>query len=80
MITVYSTQQCPYCKIAKEYLQKNNIRFKDVDVGADDEAAAEMIKKSGQMGVPVLDINGTIIVGFDRGAIDEALRPLKATD
>lgn len=73
MITVYSTTFCPYCKMAKEYLTKKGVEFKDVNVQEDDEAAAEMIRKSGQMGVPVLDVNGKIIVGFDRGAIDEAL-------
>jgi glutaredoxin 3 len=73
MITVYSTTFCPYCKMAKEYLDKKGIAYKDVNVQEDDKAAQEMIQKSGQMGVPVLDINGKIIIGFDRGAIDEAL-------
>ena len=73
MITIYSTTQCPYCKMAKEYLDQKGIPYKDINVQDDDEAAAEMIRKSGQMGVPVLDINGKIIVGFDRGAVDEAL-------
>ncbi len=74
MITVYSTTFCPYCKMAKEYLTQKGVAFKDVNVQEDDVAAAEMIRKSGQMGVPVLDIDGKIIVGFDRGAIDEALQ------
>jgi len=59
--------------MAKEYLDQKGIPYKDINVQDDDEAAAEMIRKSGQMGVPVLDINGKIIVGFDRGAVDEAL-------
>lgn len=73
MITIYSTTHCPYCKMAKEYFSQHQIEYKDVNVELDDEAAAEMIKKSGQMGVPVIDIDGTIIVGFDRGAIDDLL-------
>lgn len=73
MIKVYSTTHCPYCKMAKDYLAQNNVEYKDINVEQDDEAAAEMIRVSGQMGVPVLDINGTVIVGFDRTAIDDAL-------
>lgn len=73
MITVYSTTVCPYCKMAKEYLAQKGVDFKDINVQEDEEAAAEMIRKTGQIGVPVIDINGTIIVGFDRTAIDEAL-------
>lgn len=72
-VIVYSTQTCPYCVLAKNYLQRKGIRFEDIDVGADRKRAEEMIEKSGQMGVPVLDINGKIIIGFDRQAIDEAL-------
>ena len=73
MITIYSTTQCPYCKMAKEYLGVKGVPFKDINVQEDNAAAAEMVQKSGQMGVPVLDINGTVIVGFDREAIDAAL-------
>jgi len=72
-ITVYSTPTCPYCKMAKEFLKSKNVQFEDVDVGKDSNAAREMIKKSGQMGVPVLDINGRIIVGFEKNAIEGAL-------
>ena len=72
-VTVYSTPTCPYCKIAKEFLKQNNIEFKDIDVAADKAAADDMVKKSGQMGVPVLDIDGTIIVGADKPAIKKAL-------
>jgi glutaredoxin-like YruB-family protein len=73
MVKIYSTTFCPYCKIAKEYFAKNNIPFEDFNVESDDDALAEMVRKSGQMGVPVIDINGTIIVGFDKQAIDQAL-------
>ncbi|MEY4745341.1 MAG: hypothetical protein RL272_1286 [Candidatus Parcubacteria bacterium] len=72
-VTIYSTPTCPYCKMAKSYLQENKVDFKDVDVAADDKAAQEMIEKSGQMGVPVIDIDGKVIVGFDKEAMKKAL-------
>lgn len=59
--------------MAKEYFDKNNVKYKDVDVGANPEKAKEMMDKSGQMGVPVIDIDGTIIVGFDVEKIKQAL-------
>ena len=73
VVTVYSTPTCPFCKMVKEFLKKHDIEFRDVDVAGDKEGAKEMIEKSGQFGVPVLDIDGTIIVGFDRGKIESAL-------
>jgi glutaredoxin 3 len=72
-VTVYSTQTCPYCHMAKDFLKDLKVAFKDVDVGADSVAAQEMVDKSGQMGVPVIDVDGKIIVGFDREAIKQAL-------
>ena len=72
-VKVYSTKTCPWCVKAKEFLKSKNVKFEDIDVGADRKAATEMIEKSGQMGVPVIDINGTIIVGFDREAMEKAL-------
>lgn len=76
-VTVYSTPTCPYCHIAKDYLKSKGVEFEDIDVSKDRAKAEEMIKKSGQMGVPVLDINGKIIIGFDKKAIDEALNSKK---
>jgi len=73
MVKIYSTIHCPYCKMAKDYFAKNSVEFKDYNVETDDDVLAEMVKKSGQLGVPVIDINGTIIVGFDRQAIEHAL-------
>ena len=73
-VKIYSTPSCPWCIKTKEFFKKNKIAFKDIDVGADQKAAQEMIKKSGQTGVPVLDINGTIIVGFDEAKIKKALK------
>jgi len=72
-VKVYSTSTCPYCSMAKEFLKKNNIQFENIDVGINRQASQEMIDKSGQMGVPVLDIDGEIIVGFDKDAISKAL-------
>ena len=72
-IKVYSTSTCPYCHKAKDFLKENNIQFEDIDVGIAPEAGKEMMDKSGQMGVPVIDIDGEIIVGFDKSAIQKAL-------
>ena len=72
-ITIYSTPTCPYCSRAKQFLKENNIVFEDIDVSADEAKVEEMIKKSGQMGVPVLDIDGKIVIGFDKEKIKEAL-------
>lgn len=69
-VKVYSTPTCPYCTMAKKYLETKNISYENVDVSADRNAAAEMVNKSGQRGVPVLDINGNIIIGFDKDKID----------
>ncbi len=73
-VTVYSTPTCPYCVLAKQYLTSKNIPFEDVDVSQDQARAFEMVQKSGQMGVPVLDINGQVIVGFNKPAIDQLLQ------
>lgn len=72
-VTVYSTPTCPWCARTKQFLKENNIIFQDLDVSSNQQAAEEMIKKSGQMGVPVLDIDGEIIVGFDKERIKTAL-------
>lgn len=72
-VKVYSTPTCPYCIRAKQFLKEKNIIFTDLDVSADQQAAEEVVKKSGQMGVPVLDIEGEIIVGFDKDRIKQAL-------
>ncbi len=74
VVKVYSTQSCPYCVHAKDFLKERGVEFEDIDVSADREKAQEMIDKSGQMGVPVLDINGEIIVGFDKEKIEAALK------
>lgn len=73
MITVYSTTWCGFCHAAKQYFDKLGVKYTDINVEQDQAAAQEMIKKSGQMGVPVIDMDGTIIVGFDRARIDQQL-------
>jgi glutaredoxin-like YruB-family protein len=72
-ITVYSTPTCPYCIKAKQFLKDSNVAFEEIDVSANPEKAQEMVNKSGQMGVPVVDIEGEIIVGFDKGKISQVL-------
>ncbi|MDD5654919.1 MAG: glutaredoxin domain-containing protein [Candidatus Omnitrophica bacterium] len=72
-VKIYSTPTCPYCVRAKQFLKDSSVDFEDIDVSSDSNMADEMVKKSGQMGVPVLDIEGRIIVGFDRDKIKNAL-------
>ena len=72
-VVVYSTTTCPYCVQAKKYLDEKNIAYTNHDVASDPDVRKIMVEKSGQMGVPVLEIDGKIIVGFDRMEIDAAL-------
>ncbi len=72
-VIIYSTPSCPWCIRAKQFLKENNIVFLEWDVSIDKIAADEMVKKSGQMGVPVMDIDGQIIVGFDKEKIKQLL-------
>ncbi|TSD03601.1 MAG: glutaredoxin-like protein, YruB-family [Parcubacteria group bacterium Greene0714_36] len=72
-VTIYSTPFCVYCKMAKEFFGKNNVAYEEKDVAVDLAARDDMIKKSGQMGVPVIDIDGSIIVGFDQGRLKHLL-------
>jgi len=72
-VKVYSTSTCPWCIRVKQFLKDNNIAFEDFNVGSDQVKADEMVKVSGQMSVPVLDIEGEIIVGFDKDKIKNSL-------
>ena len=72
-VKVYSTPTCPYCTMAKDFLKEKGVEFEDIDVSEDQAAAKEMVEKSGQMGVPVIDIDGELIVGFNKPAIEKAL-------
>jgi len=72
-ITIYTTPTCVYCKMTKEFFKKNNVVYEEKDVMSNDAAREEMIKKSGQLGVPVIDIDGEIVVGFDQRALGKLL-------
>lgn len=72
-VKVYTSPTCPYCSMAKKYLDSKNVRYESYDVSTDSSAAAEMVGKSGQRGVPVIDIDGNIIVGFDKERIDSLI-------
>jgi glutaredoxin-like YruB-family protein len=72
-VLVYTTPVCPYCVKVKEYLKSNNIDIENIDVSMSQNKLQEMIDKSGQMGVPVLDIEGKIIIGFNKEEIDKTL-------
>lgn len=72
-IKIYSTPECPYCHMAKDYFRDKEIEFDDIDVSVDRVAAAEMVEKSGQMGVPVIDMDGEIVIGFDVPRIEDVL-------
>ena len=77
IVKVYSTPTCPYCKLLKEHLTEKHVEFTDINVADNSAAANEMVKLSGQMGVPVVDINGQIIVGWNKEAVEEALAASK---
>ena len=76
-IIVYSSPHCPYCTMVKNFLQEKGINFIEKDVSVDRDAAKEMVKKSGNLGVPQTEINGKIIVGFDRQALEEELKNIE---
>lgn len=73
MVKIYSTPTCSWCKKTKEYLKRNNVEYVEVNVADDMEGREEMFKLSKQSAVPVINIDGNIIVGFDKAAIDELL-------
>ncbi len=72
-VIIFTTPTCSFCNMTKQYLRQRNIKFTEVDVSRDAAAARDMARRSGQMGVPVLDIGGKIVVGFDRPKIDRLL-------
>jgi len=72
-VRIYTTSHCPYCTMAKKFFESKGISFEEVNVEQDQQKAAEMVEKSGQMGVPVIEINGEIIIGFNRPEIERAL-------
>ena len=72
-VKVYSTPSCPWCEAAKDFLKNNNIPFEDINVSLDQTKAQEMILKSGQMGVPVIEIDDKIVIGFNKSLLEEFL-------
>lgn len=73
-IRIFSTPVCPYCYALRAYLDEKGFQYEDIDVGNNEQAREEMIKKSGQLGVPVIEIDGEIIVGFDKEKINQLLK------
>jgi len=73
MVKVYTTPICPYCNTLKQYLKQHNIEFEEIDVSQDQKLQDEIIEKTGQIGVPIVDINGELIVGFDKEKISNLL-------
>ncbi len=76
-VTIYTTKTCPWCERAKEFFAEHKVTYEEKDVSNDDAAASEMIQKSGQMAVPVIDIDGKIIVGYDEQALRKLLKIAK---
>ncbi|MDI3297960.1 MAG: Uxx-star family glutaredoxin-like (seleno)protein [Bacillota bacterium] len=72
-VLVYTTPSCPYCRATKRFLAERKVPYREIDVSKSPAAAREVVRKSGQMGVPVIDVNGQIIVGFDRARLVRAL-------
>lgn len=73
MVKIFTTITCSYCLVLKEFLKKHNIEFEEVDVSEEGEGRREMVEKSGQLGVPVTEINGQIVISFDKEKISEIL-------
>ena len=72
-VLIYSTPTCTYCTMEKDFFKKNNITYTEFNVASDASRRKEMVEKSGQMGVPVIDIDGQVIVGFDKGTVADLL-------
>jgi glutaredoxin-like YruB-family protein len=72
-VKIYTTPTCIYCKLAKEFFKKNKIKYEEFDVSEDEKARDEMIRKTQQLGVPVIEINSEIIIGFDKSRIEKIL-------
>ena len=73
MVTIYSTPTCVYCNALKQYLTERNTEYREVDVSQDEKELEKMVAISGQMGVPVVEIEGNVVIGFDRVKIDQLL-------
>ena len=73
-VTIYTTESCPWCKKTKEFFREHKIKFNEKDVGRDSKAAKEMIQKSRQQGVPVIDVDGEIVIGFNEEKLRGVLK------
>ena len=73
-VKVYTTVTCPWCVKTKEFLKANNVQYKEINVSTDEKSRNEMFEKSGQFGVPVTEVDGTVIVGYDKEALKKALK------
>jgi len=73
-VKVYSTNTCPWCVKAKDFLKSHKVIFEEINVGENQEAAQEMIEKTGQMGVPVIEIDGKIVIGFNEAKLKQLLK------
>jgi len=74
MVRIFTTPACPYCFTLKEFLKEHNIEFEEIDVSKDEKARDEMIKKSGKLEAPVIEIDGQIVTGFDKEKIVKLLK------
>jgi len=72
-VKVYTTPTCPYCYTLKEFLKEHNIEFEDIDISKDEKVKDDIIKRSGAIGAPIIEVDGEIVVGFDRGKIVKLL-------
>ncbi len=72
-VKIYTTPSCVFCKMTKEFFEANQVPYQELNVAADAKAREEMISKSGQFGVPVTDVEGTLVIGFDKGRLTELL-------
>lgn len=72
-VAIYTTPKCVYCKMAKQFFKENGVEYEEYDLAADEQKVEEMIERSGQMGVPVIDVDGKLIIGFDKQALKQAL-------
>lgn len=73
MVLIYTTPTCVYCKMAKEFFKKHNVEYSELNVATDQKAREDMVDKSQQLGVPVIDVDGQIIIGFNQPALEKAL-------
>lgn len=78
-VVVYSTPTCGFCHMVKKYFDENDIQYRDIDISSDAQGYKDVLEKTGQLGVPVVDIDGIIVIGFDRPKIDAALKEKSIT-